>query len=101
MYNVLRTGSDGSILVKESRSEVNMIVNGKELLDIIREDGPREDFDDPQEYENDCFNIAKLLLFLLKTGTLKDYLMEEENQDVGVEIKNQIKRACNIYGIRL
>ena len=48
MYNVLRTGSDGSILVKESRSEVNMIVNGKELLDIIREGGPREDFDDTQ-----------------------------------------------------
>ena len=78
-----------------------MMVDGKEILDIIREDGPKEDFDDPQEYENDCYNVAKLLLFLLKTGTLNDYLLAEEGEDVGVEIKNQIKRACNIYGIKL
>jgi|TARA_R110002020_G_C16225123_1_gene767939 hypothetical protein len=101
MYNVIGAGLNRLKKKKESRSEVHMIVNGKVLLNIIREDGPKEDFDDPQEYENDCFNVAKLLLFLLKTGTLRDYLGGEEDLEVGVEIKNQIKRACNIYGIRL
>ena len=101
MYNELSAGFEGPKSANRSRSETLMMVDGKEILDIIREDGPKEDFDDPQEYENDCYNVAKLLLFLLKTGTLNDYLLAEEGEDVGVEIKNQIKRACNIYGIRL
>lgn len=101
MYNELSAGFGGPKSANGSRSETRMMVDGKEILDIIREDGPKEDFDDPQEYENDCYNVAKLLLFLLKTGTLNDYLLAEEGEDVGVEIKNQIKRACNIYGIRL
>ena len=101
MYNALSAGFGGPKSANGSRSETRMMVDGKEILDIIREDGPKEDFDDPQEYENACYNVAKLLLFLLKTGTLNDYLLAEEGEDVGVEIKNQIKRACNIYGIRL
>ena len=101
MYNELSAGFGRLKSANRSRSETLMMVDGKEILDIIREDGPKEDFNDPQEYENDCYNVAKLLLFLLKTGTLNDYLLAEEGEDVGVEIKNQIKRACNIYGIRL
>lgn len=78
-----------------------MIVDGKKLLNIIIEDGAREEFPTEQDYENDCFNIAKLLLFLLKTESLGDYLSDDEFDETGLEIKNQIKRACNIYGIRL
>jgi hypothetical protein len=78
-----------------------MIVDVTRLVEIIREDGPREYFEDAEEYENDCLDVARLLLLLLSNGKLDEY-MEAEVADIdGLEIKNQIKRACNVYGIAL
>ena len=78
-----------------------MFINGKKLLEIIRDDGPKESFDDPQEYENDCFNVAKLIMYLVGNGGLQDYLLKMNEDDDDVTIKNQVKRACNLYGIKV
>jgi hypothetical protein len=78
-----------------------MFINGKELLALVRKEGPREDIPNSLEYEEDCFNVAKLILYLLKTGTMKDYLLEEGLETEDHEIRNQIKRVCNIYGIKI
>tara|TARA_R100000656_G_C3954669_1_gene128979 strand:+ start:1108 stop:1344 length:237 start_codon:yes stop_codon:yes gene_type:complete len=78
-----------------------MFINGKKLLQIIKDDGPKEEFDDPQEYENDCFNVAKLIMYLVGSGGLEDYLLKMNEGDDDVTIKNQVKRACNLYGIKV
>jgi hypothetical protein len=78
-----------------------MFINGKVLLDLVRGDGPKEDFEDPQEYENDCFNVAKLIIYLISNGTMDDYLLGESDDEEDVTIKNQVKRVCNLYGIKL
>ena len=78
-----------------------MFINGKKLLDVVRNDGTREDFDSEQEYENDCFNVAKLIIYLVKNGSLGDYLLDEDSDIEDLTIKNQVKRACNLYGIKV
>jgi len=78
-----------------------VFINGKVLLEIVKEDGPRESFEDPQEYENDCFNVAKLIMYLVGSNTLDDYLSDEGTDEADVTIKNQVKRVCNLCGIKI
>ena len=78
-----------------------MFVNGKKLLDVVRDDGVRGDFDNQQEYENDCFNVAKLIVYLMKNGSLGDYLLDEGSDIEDLTIRNQVKRVCNLYGIKV
>jgi hypothetical protein len=78
-----------------------MFVNGKKLLDVVRDDGARGDFDNQQEYENDCFNVAKLIVYLVKNGSLGDYLLDEDSDIEDLTIRNQVKRVCNLYGIKV
>ena len=78
-----------------------MIVDVTRLVEIIREDGPREYFEDTKEYDEDCLDVARLLLLLLSNGKLDEYMQADVEDEDGLEIKNQIKRACNVYGIAL
>jgi len=78
-----------------------MFINGKKLLALVKDDGPEEDFNDPQEYENDCFNVAKLIMYLVSNGTIGDYLLDRGDDEEDLTIKNQIKRVCNLYGIKI
>lgn len=78
-----------------------MFVNGGRLLKIVKEDGRPEDFIDRETYESDCFNVAKLILYLLASDSLGSYLSSNEEGSDDLEIKNQIKRACNLYGIKI
>jgi len=101
MYNEASAGFTPSKTKAQSRKEGYMFINGKVLLDLVREDGPKEDFEDPQEYENDCFNVAKLIIYLVTNGTMDDYLLSESEDEEDSTIKNQVKRVCNLYGIKL
>ena len=101
MYNEMSSGLLERKREERSRFEVGMFINGKKLLDLVRNDGPKEDFDDPQEYENDCFNVAKLIMYLVSNGTMGDYLLGGGDDDEDLTIKNQIKRVCNLYGIKI
>ena len=101
MYTETSAGFSPSKIETQSRKEGYMFINGKVLLDLVRGDGPKEDFEDPQEYENDCFNVAKLIIYLISNGTMDDYLLGESDDEEDVTIKNQVKRVCNLYGIKL
>jgi hypothetical protein len=101
MYTETSAGFPPSKVETQSRTEGYMFINGKVLLDLVRGDGPKEDFEDPQEYENDCFNVAKLIIYLISNGTMDDYLLGESDDEEDVTIKNQVKRVCNLYGIKL
>ena len=101
MYTETSAGFPPSKVEPQSRTEGYMFINGKALLDLVRGDGPKEDFEDPQEYENDCFNVAKLIIYLISNGTMDDYLLGESDDEEDVTIKNQVKRVCNLYGIKL
>ena len=101
MYTETSAGFSPSKIETQSRKEGYMFINGKVLLDLVRGDGPKEDFEDPQEYENDSFNVAKLIIYLISNGTMDDYLLGESDDEEDVTIKNQVKRVCNLYGIKL
>ena len=96
MYTETSAGFSPSKVETQSRTEGYMFINGKVLLDLVRGDGPKEDFEDPQEYENDCFNVAKLIIYLISNGTMDDYLLSESDDEEDVTIKNQVKRVCNL-----
>ena len=101
MYTETSAGFTPSKIEPQSRKEGGMFINGKVLLDLVREDGPKEAFKDPQEYENDCFNVAKLIIYLVTNGTMDDYLLADSEDEEDSTIKNQVKRVCNLYGIKL
>tara|TARA_R110002167_G_scaffold44097_5_gene132973 strand:+ start:1777 stop:2013 length:237 start_codon:yes stop_codon:yes gene_type:complete len=78
-----------------------MFVNGKELVALVKEEGPIKEYGSSVDYEVDCFNVAKLILYLLKNGTMDNYLQEEGMDTEDHQIRNQIKRVCNLYGIKI
>ena len=82
MYTETSAGFSPSKVETQSRTEGYMFINGKVLLDLVRGDGPKEDFEDPQEYENDCFNVAKLIMYFVGNGGLEDYLLKM-NEELG------------------
>ena len=43
----------------------------------------------------------KLIIYLVTNGTMDDYLLADSEDEEDSTIKNQVKRVCNLYGIKL